>query len=95
MERHQYIALLIFCVAVPVIWITDGRDEALRDGTALFIALLLILSYRLIARLAGFGFPEIFAKDYGGPNHPGPYAVVFWILFIVVCVFCLFDLSVY
>ncbi len=95
MERHQSIAILIFCASTLVIWLMDGREEALLDGAIMFMPLLLILIYRLIARLAGFGIPEIFAKDYGSVNHPGPYAFLFWVLFIVVCLFCLFDLSLY
>ncbi|MBT8422833.1 MAG: hypothetical protein KJP03_06930, partial [Gammaproteobacteria bacterium] len=82
MEKHQRNALLIFvAVLLYMLW-RDGRDESLVKALVLFIFLAPILFYRFIAWLASFGFPEYFARDFGGENHPGPYAFFFWLLYL-------------
>ena len=95
MERHQLIALIIACAVFFFVWFRDGLDTALREGVVLLIVLLLIMFYRVIRYFAGFGFPEFFAADYGSANHPGPYAFFFWLVFVIVCLFMVFDWSIY
>lgn len=95
MESHQRNALLIFvAVLLYAVW-RDGRDEGLIKGLILFIFLVPIIFYRLVAWLSSFGFPEYFARDFGSDNHPGPYAFFFWLLFLIACAFIVFDLSIY
>ena len=95
MERHQLVALIIGLAVFCLVWLRDGLDTALREGVVLLFAFLLIMFYRVIRYFAGFGFPEFLASDYGSANHPGPYAFFFWILFLIVCLFMVFDLSLY
>ena len=78
-----------------LVWARDGDDRAIAAGFILGALLLPIRFYRGIAWLAGFGFPEVFARDYGGDNHPGPYAVFFWFLFLIAAAFLVFDWSLY
>lgn len=81
--RHQKIALGLYLFTSLYIFVRDDFEKALGQSIALLVLLLAIIYYRLIAYFAGFGFPEVFAKDYGSENHPAPYAVLFWILFLL------------
>jgi len=95
MEKHQFIATLIFFVLVIILWVRDGMEAAVEKGLLLFILLLPIYFYRHFAYFAGFGFMEYFARDFGEKNHPGAYAILFWLLFIVAGLFLLFEWKVY
>lgn len=96
MERHQVIAVQIFIVISILILLRDGSgDTALARIALLFIALVPILIYRVIAYFSGFGFMEYFASDYGSRNSAGPYAFFFWLLFLIACLFQLFKWSLY
>ncbi|MEN8177905.1 MAG: hypothetical protein ABFS39_04730 [Pseudomonadota bacterium] len=90
-DRHQKIAIGLYLFTVLYLFVRDDFEKALEQSVALFVLLLGIIYYRLIAYFAGFGFPEIFAKDYGSENHPGPYAVLFWILFLFAWAFVFFQ----
>jgi len=50
-----------------------------------------VLFYRLIAFFSGMGFWESKASDYGSVNSPVPYALFFWILYIIVCCYVVFE----
>jgi hypothetical protein len=91
MERHQQIAVLIAGIVFSILTLRNGFDASIDEGVLLLISLVPILFYRLIAYLSGFGFPEVFAKDYGSENHSGPYAFFFWVLFLIVCLLLLFS----
>ena len=95
LEKHKAIAIVIFLGVSTLCAVRDGREQAI--GTVLILALFLIpiMFYRVIALLSSFGFPEVFAKDYGSENHPGPYAFFFWILFLIACCFIVFEWSLY
>jgi len=95
MEKHQRIAVLIWLAVAGYVYWRDPQQEALAKGLLLFLFIVPIVFYRLVAWLSSFGFPEYFARDFGSENHPGPYAFFFWILFLIGCVFLVFDLSLY
>ena len=95
MENHKKIALVIFIVVAFYAGQRNGVSGAIKDIIVLAVFLVTILCYRAIANLSGFGFPEYFAKDFKSENHPGPYAFFFWILYLTVCAFIVFDWSVY
>ncbi len=95
LENHQKYALLIFAGVVGLIWLLDGKTEAVDDGAILFAFLIPIFAYRIIAFFSGFGFPEFFAKDFGSENNPGPYAFFFWVLYLIACLACIFDWQLY
>ena len=90
METNKIFATAIWAGVVCVVWVRDGTDAALEKGSLLFALLLPVFFYRIIAWFAGFGFPEVFAKDYGTENNPGPYLVFFWLLFLIACLFIVF-----
>lgn len=95
METHQRNSLLIFlAVAGYAVW-RDGSDVGLVKALVLLMFLIPIVFYRLVAWLSGFGFPEYFARDFGGDNHPGPYAFFFWLVYLIACAFIVFDLSLF
>jgi len=74
-KKYQKIALLIFLAVVAIIHQRDGTsDRALASMAMTFIGLLGILFYRILAMMSGIGFRERLARDYGSPNHAGPYA---------------------
>jgi hypothetical protein len=83
LDRHQKVAIGLFLFTAIYLFVRDEFDKALGQSFALFILLLLIIFYRMIAYFASFGFPEVFARDYGSENHPGPYALLFWILYLL------------
>ena len=95
METHKKTALILFLAVAAYVSLRDGFDEGL--ARIIFIAAFLvpILFYRTIALFSGFGFPEYFARDFKSDNHPGPYALFFWILYLVVGAFIVFDWSIY
>ncbi len=83
LDRHQKIAIGLYLFTTLYLFVRDDFDKALGQSFALLILLLGIIYYRLIANFAGFGFPEAFARGYRTENHPAPYAVLFWILFLL------------
>ena len=91
LERHQKIAIGLYLFTTAYLFARDDFDQALGKSLALLILLLFIIFYRIMADFAGFGFPEVFAKDYGSENHPGPYAFLFWILFLVAWAAVFFE----
>ena len=82
-DRHQKIAIGIFLFTSVYVFVRDSAQHALEQSFALFILLLAIIFYRRIAYYAGFGFPEVWAKDYRTENHPAPYALLFWIIYLL------------
>jgi hypothetical protein len=95
-ESHQKIALIIAGLVLAVMLHRDGLSEpTLGKAIILLTSLGFILGYQLIVKASEWGFPETLASDYGMPQHPLPYALFFWILFLIVCAFQLFNWSVY
>lgn len=96
MEKHQRIALLIFLVVVAILYQREGfSDRGLASMAMTFIGFLGILFYRILAVMSGIGFRERLARDYGSPNHAGPYAFFCWILYLIICAMLVFELSIY
>ena len=95
MEKHQRIAVLIWLAVSGYVYWRDPQQEALAKAFLLFICIVPIIFYRLVAWLSSFGFPEYFARDFGPDPHPGPYAFFFWMLFLIACAFLLFDWSLF
>jgi hypothetical protein len=95
LDRHQKVAIGLYLFTLTYLFARDDFAHALRQGLALGVMLLPILFYRIIAHFAGFGFPEVFARDYRSTNHPGPYALLFWILYLVVWAMVFFELQLY
>lgn len=95
LDRHQKIALGLFLFTVIYLYARDELDTALGQSLVLFVLLLFIIFYRIIAYFAGFGFPEVFARDYRSANHPGPYALLFWILYLAAWCVIFFELQIY
>ena len=85
LERHQKIATLICLATVALVLFREESEPGLERALLVLVALLPVLFYRLLAWLASFGFPEYFARYFGSRNHPGPYAVFFWLLFLAAC----------
>jgi hypothetical protein len=95
LDRHQKVALGLYLFTLIYLLARDDFERALAQGLALGVLLLPILFYRIIAYFAGFGFPEVFARDYGTDNHPGPYALLFWILYLAAWAMIFFELKIY
>ncbi|MCU7797200.1 MAG: hypothetical protein KZQ75_08725 [Candidatus Thiodiazotropha sp. (ex Myrtea spinifera)] len=95
MERHKLIALTIFVFVSLYLGVRDGFEEAVAQQLILAVLLIPILFYRVVAFFSGFGFPEYFARDFKSENHPGPYAIFFWLLFLIACLFMIFEWSLY
>ncbi|MES9988159.1 MAG: hypothetical protein AB2552_15930 [Candidatus Thiodiazotropha endolucinida] len=95
METHKVVAMAIYLSVALYSVYRDDVGEALPGLIILLAFLLPILFYRIIAFFSGFGFPEYFAKDFKSENHPGPYALFFWILYLIACAFIVFDWQLY
>ena len=95
MERHQKVAVAIFVLVVAYTSLSFGFIVALKGNAILMVFLLPILLYRMLGFLSGFGFPEYLARDFGSENHPGPYAVFFWMLYLIACGFVVFGWNVF
>ncbi|MCU7807877.1 MAG: hypothetical protein KZQ73_08430 [Candidatus Thiodiazotropha sp. (ex Semelilucina semeliformis)] len=95
MERHKLIALTIFVFVSLYLGVRDGFEEAVAQQLILAVLLIPILFYRVVAFFSGFGFLEYFARDFKSENHPGPYAIFFWLLFLIACLFMIFEWSLY
>jgi len=81
-EKHQKIAILIFIIVAIILFNRGGTETLLNQGVPAFIFLVMILFYRLFAWLMSFGFLPSLASD--AHNYKtGPFAVVFWILFLI------------
>ncbi|MCF6263014.1 MAG: hypothetical protein L3J24_05435 [Xanthomonadales bacterium] len=94
-EKHQLVATGVFVASSFCFFYLYESFLAIEKSVLLFAALLPILLYKFLAWMSGFGFFEAFARDYGTENSPGPYAFFFWVLFIVVWLFLIFDWSLY
>jgi len=91
METHQRVAIGIFCGVALLVLLRDGAGEATWERLlVLLVVLVPILCYRLITELAGFGIPAMFASDRDSAR-PEPFAVFFWIVFLIVCVALVFG----
>lgn len=96
LETHQRIACLLAAIGVLWVVVRDGwTDLAAARVILIGVCLVPILLYRLIAEWAPFGFMESLASDFRGPHHAGPYAFAFWLLFLIVLAFQVFDWSLY
>ncbi len=93
LEKHQKIAILIFFLVMIIVGIRDSQNEFIGKAIILFVFLLTIMFYRFAAFLASFGFMEYLAKDFKSDNNPGPYAFFFWFVYIIVCLFLVFNWS--
>ena len=91
LDRHQQVAVGLYLFTTLYLFVRDDPTQAVEQSFALFVLLLGIIFYRQIAYFAGFGFPEVFAKDYGSANHPAAYAVLFWILYLLAWFFVFFQ----
>jgi hypothetical protein len=89
--RHQKIAIGLYLFTLLYLFARDELARALEQGFALFLLLLGIIFYRQIAYFAGFGFPEVFARDYRSENRPEPYALLFWIIFLLAWALVFFQ----
>jgi len=90
MEKHQFIALLLFLSISVYLFQRDEFAQAKPEIILLAILTAAIIFYRLIANLNALDFMAYYAKDYDGPNHPAAYALFFWILFIIAALLMLF-----
>jgi len=90
-KKHQLIAILLFVVIVSYTTARNGLVQSLERIVYLLWALIPVLFYRLIAFFSGMGFWESKASDYGSVNSPVPYALFFWILYIIVCCYVVFE----
>jgi len=90
-EKHQKIAIGLFLFVITIIYVRDGMDLAIAGGKFLFLSLLGIIFYRFFAKCSHIGFIARFASDYSSEVKPGPYAIFFWLFFIVACVGFLFK----
>jgi len=95
METHQKIATVVFLLVSAIALAIQGYNNSRMGVLCLFFAMLPIYFYRLIAEHAGIGWQESLARDFGGANHPGPYAFFFWLVFLIVAAMVLFQLSIY
>lgn len=96
LETHQRIACLFAAAGLLWVLVRDGWTPLAAARSILIIATLApILLYRLIAEWAPFGFMESLASDFRGPHHAGPYALAFWLLFLIVLAFQVLDGSLY
>jgi hypothetical protein len=94
LDTHQKIALGLYLFTVLYLLARDDFEQALEQSLALLVLLSMILFYRIIAYLAGFGFPAAFARDYRS-NHSEAYALLFWILYLIAWVVIFFELRLY
>ena len=95
MEKHQKVAVSLFLAMGIYASYRDGVSGSLIELAILAAFILPILFYRIIAYFSGFGFPEYFAKDFKSENNAGPYALFFWILFVLACAFIVFQWSLF
>ena len=68
LDRHQKIAIGLYLFTTLYLFVRDDFRRAMEQSFALLILLLPIIFYRRIAYYEGFGFPEVFAKDYCSEN---------------------------
>ena len=81
-DRHQKVAIGLFLFTSVYLFVRDDFEQALGQSIGLFALLLLIIFYRIIAHFASYGFPQASARDAASENPAGPYAFLFWILYL-------------
>jgi len=88
---HKKVAIGLYLFTLLYLFARDEPARALEQGLGLLLLLGGIIFYRQIAYFAGFGFPEVLARDYRSVNHPAPYAVLFWIIFLLAWALVFFQ----
>jgi hypothetical protein len=84
LEKHQKIAILIFIILSLILFLREDQTELLQKIALLFLFLLAILLYKLLAFLSSFGFLPSMASDANN-FKTGPFAFLFWVIFVIAC----------
>ncbi|MFK8012199.1 MAG: hypothetical protein AB8B80_09180 [Marinicellaceae bacterium] len=81
-EKHQKIAILIFTFLSLILYLREEQAEFQEKVALLFIFLLPILLYKLLAYLSSFGFLPSIASDANNYKTE-PFAFLFWIIYLI------------
>jgi hypothetical protein len=96
MQRHQYIALALFVFVSMILLARHGlNDEGMARVALLFVTLLPILLYRLLASYSRIGLIQYFASDFRSGPHAAPFAVLGWLVFAIGLLSQFFEWSLF
>jgi hypothetical protein len=96
MQRHQLIALALFAFVSVILFARHGvNDEAMARVALLFVTLLPVLLYRLLASYSRIGFMQYFASDFRSGPHAAPFAVLGWLVFAIGLLSQFFEWSIF
>ena len=87
MTKNRITAVVIFALAAGFTWLTDDDQVALGKTVLLLLTVFPVLFHGLFVFFSRLGFWEVFARDYDGPNHPSPYLIFFWMIYVVAVLF--------
>jgi hypothetical protein len=92
-KKHKLIAIVIAIITLRVVYIREGLEDAIAPGIRIVGALIPVLISGFIASISGLGWEERFASDYGTEQLPGPFTLLFWMVFLFYCSWYGFNLS--
>jgi len=95
LAKNKIYAVLLYFVVNTVVY--QRGDKAQLEASLLILAglILPILIPRVFSWFARWGFMESLAKDSGSVVPPYLVSLFFWLVFIIVATFFLFNLSLY
>ncbi len=82
LEKHQKYAIYIFIISSLILYNREEQAEFLRNIGILFLFLIPILFYKLLAFISSFGFLPSLASDANN-FKTGPFAFLFWIIYLI------------
>lgn len=91
MKKHQLIAVVIAIITIRVVCKREGLEESIGPSVRILGALAPVLLSNFIASMAGLGWEERFASDAGTDQIPGPFTLLFWMVFLFYCSYYGFD----
>ena len=89
LEKHQKVAILIFITLSLILFLREDHTELNQNIALLFLFLLPILLYKLLAFLSSLGFLPSMASDANN-FKTGPFAFLFWVVYLIAAYVIIF-----
>jgi len=89
------IALGIYIAVLLLVWSRDNIEHTQGAAIVLGVLLIPVLFPRVFAWLSSWGFMESLASDSGKGVSVSMAGLFFWILYIIACLFFVFEWSIY
>ncbi len=96
LEPNQRWAIFLFVILSVILIFREGMEISTGQRLiSLFLCVVCILFYRLLAFICGLGFLASLASDQRANHHHKVALVFFWCVYAVLMLFHLFNARLY